>query len=203
VVTINRKLAFLKHLLSKAVEWGKVNENPLKKVRLYREDHARTRFLTDEEEANLLACCGPPLKPLVVTALNTGFRASELLSLTWQDVDFRRGLASVRAGYAMNGEARSIPMNDTLTMLMKSGKLHAAEGDQVFCNRHSQPYRSFRTAFERAVRQAGIQDFTFHDLRHTFASRLVMAGVDLPTVKELLGHKDITMTTLCPLIQRP
>ena len=56
------------------------------------------------------------------------------------------------------------------------------------------PYRSFRTAFERAVRLAGIADFTFHDLRHTFASRLVMAGVDLPTVKELLGHKDISMT---------
>jgi integrase len=85
-------------------------------------------------------------------------------------------------------------MNDTLTMLMKSAKLHAAEGGRVFRNRHGQPYRSFRTAFERAVRQAGIQDFTFYDLRHTFASRLVMAGVDLPTVKELLGHKDIAMT---------
>jgi integrase len=85
-------------------------------------------------------------------------------------------------------------MNDTLTMLLKSGRLHAAEGDRVFLNRYGQPYRSFRTAFERAVRQAGIQDFTFHDLRHTFASRLVMAGVDLPTVKELLGHKQITMT---------
>jgi site-specific recombinase XerD len=65
---------------------------------------------------------------------------------------------------------------------------------QVFCNQHGQPYRSFRTAFEYAVRQAGIQDFSFHDLRYTFASRLVMAGVDLPTVKELLGHRDITMT---------
>jgi integrase len=108
--------------------------------------------------------------------------------------DFRRGVVTVRAGYAKNREARSVPMNDTLTMLMKSAKLQAAEGGWVFRNRHGQPYRSFRTAFERAVRQAGIQDFTFHDLRHTFASRLVMAGVDLPTVKELLGHKDITMT---------
>ena len=92
------------------------------------------------------------------------------------------------------GEARSVPMNDTLTMVLKSAKLHAAEGDRVFCNRHGRPYRSYRTAFETAVRRAGIEDFTFHDLRHTFASRLVMAGVDLPTVKELLGHKDITMT---------
>jgi integrase len=193
-VTINRELAFLKHLFSKAMEWGKVSENPVKKVRLYREENARTRFLSEEEEASLLSCCSTQLKPLVVTALNTGFRASELLSLTWQDVDFRRGVVTVRAGYAKNGEARSVPMNDTLTMLLKSAKLHAAEGGRVFCNRHGQPYRSFRTAFERAVRQAGIQDFTFHDIRHTFASRLVMAGVDLPTVKELLGHRDITMT---------
>ncbi len=193
-VTINRELAFLKHLFSKAVEWGKVNENPVKKVRLYREDNARTRFLSDEEEASLLACCGPQLKPIVVTALHTGFRASELLSLTWQDVDFRRGVVSVRAGYAKNGEARSVPMNDTLTMELKSAKVNPTEGERVFCNRHGQPYGSFRTAFERAVRQAGIQDFTFHDLRHTFASRLVMVGVDLPTVKELLGHKEIAMT---------
>ena len=193
-VTINRELAFLKHLFSKAMEWGKVSENPVKKVRLYREENARTRFLSEEEEASLLACCGTQLKPLVVTALNTVFRASELLSLTWHDVDFRRGVVTVRAGYAKNGEARSVPMNDTLTMLLKSAKLHAAEGGRVFCNRHGQPYRSFRTAVERAVRQADIQDFTFHDIRHTFASRLVIAGVDLPTVKELLGHRDMTMT---------
>src|SRR5262249_57562126 len=73
-------------------------------------------------------------------------------------------------------------------------KLSGGRREGVFGNREGTPYRSFRSAFERAVRRAGIQDFTFHDLRHTFASRLVMAGVDLPTVKELLGHKDITMT---------
>ena len=153
-VTINRELAFLKNLFSKAIDWGKATENPVKQVRLYREENARTRFLTEEEEASLLACCSPQLKPLVMTALHTGFRASELLSLTWQDVDFRRGVVTVRAGYAKNGEARSVPMNDTLTMLLKSAKLHAAEGERVFCNRHGQPYRSFRTAFERAVRKA-------------------------------------------------
>jgi integrase len=193
-VTINRELAFLKNLFNKAVEWGKVAENPVKKVRLYREDNARTRFLSDEEETSLLACCGPQLQPLVITALHTGFRASELRSLTWADVDFRRGVVTVRAGYAKNGEARSVPMNQVLTITLKAVKLQGIEGEGVFCNRQGKAYRSFRTAFERAVRKAGITDFTFHDLRHTFASRLVMAGVDLPTVKELLGHKDITMT---------
>jgi integrase len=193
-VTINRELAFLKNVFSKAIEWGKATDNPVKKVRLYREDNARTRFLSEEEEASLLACCSPQLKPLVVSALHTGFRASELIFLTWQDIDFRRGVVTVQAGYAKNGESRSVPMNQVLTAIMKAVKLQGAEGERVFCSRQGTPYRSFRTAFERAVRKAGIQDFTFHDLRHTFASRLVMLGVDLPTVKELLGHKDITMT---------
>jgi hypothetical protein len=81
-VTINRGLAFLKPLFSMAVQWGKVSENPVKKVRLYREDNARTGFLTDEGEARLLAGCSAHLKVLVLTALHTGFWASELLSLT-------------------------------------------------------------------------------------------------------------------------
>ena len=193
-VTINRELAFLKNLFTKAMEWGKAPENPIKKVRLFREDTARSRFLAEDEEARLLACCSPHLQPLVITALHPGFRASELRSLTWDDVEFRRRTITVRAAYAKNGEPRSVPMNEVLTTTLKAVKLQMADGGGVFCNRGGTPYRSFRTAFERAMRLAGIADFTFHDLRHTFASRLVMAGVDLPTVRELLGHKDITMT---------
>jgi integrase len=192
--TINHELAFLKNVFTKAVDWGKTGENPVKKVRLYREDNSRTRFLTDEEEERLLACCKPQLQPLVITALHTGFRASELRSLTWNDIDFRRRTVTVRAGYVKNGESRTVPMNEVLTTTLKAVKLVNADGEKVFCSRRGTPYRSFRTAFERAVRLAGLADFTFHDLRHTFASRLVMAGVDLPTVKELLGHKDISMT---------
>jgi integrase len=192
--TINRELAFLKNVFTKAIDWGKTSENPVKKVRLYREDNSRTRFLTDEEEERLLACCKPQLQPLVITALHTGFRASELRSLTWNDIDFRRRTVTVRAGYVKNGESRTVPMNEVLTTTLKAVKLVHADGEKVFCSRQGNPYRSFRTAFERAVRLAGLADFTFHDLRHTFASRLVMAGVDLPTVKELLGHKDISMT---------
>jgi integrase len=193
-VTIKRELAFLKNVFTKAVEWDKTGENPIKKVRLYREDNSRTRFLTDEEEDRLLPHCKPQLQSLVITALHTGFRASELRSLTWNDIDFRRRTVTVRAGYAKNGESRTVPMNEVLTTTLKAVKLDSADGERVFCSRQGTPYRSFRTAFERAVRLAGVADFTFHDLRHTFASRLVMAGVDLPTVKELLGHKDISMT---------
>ncbi len=167
-VTINRELAFLRHLYTMAITWGKASENPVKKIRFARENNGRIRMLSLGEEGQLLAYCRPQLKPLVVAALHTGFRSSELLSLTWEDVDFRRQIITVQAGTAATGP--------------------------VFCNRQGTPYRSFRTAFERAVRKAGLEDFTFHDLRHTFASRLVMAGVDLPTVQSLMGHKDISMT---------
>jgi site-specific recombinase XerD len=90
-----------------------------------------------------------------------------------------------------------VPMNNTLTMLLKSAKVDDAAAERVFGGRASTPYRSFRNAFEHAVQAVGIEDCTFHDLCHTFASRLVMAGLDLPTDKELLGYlgyKDISMT---------
>jgi integrase len=189
-VGINRELAFLKNLFTQAITWGKVTENPVKQVRLFREDNARTRFLTEEEEACLLAHCNAHLKPLVITALHTGFRKSELLPLRWANVDFRHRLIKVEAAYTKTHEARSVPMTETLTATLKSLKMSQVDGStaSVF------GYRNVTKSFARAVERAGIVDFTFHDLRHTFASRLVMAGVDLATVKELMGHKHITMT---------
>lgn len=100
----------------------------------------------------------------------------------------------MRAGYAKNGDARSVPMNELLTDMLKSVKLRNCQSEWVFCSREETLYCSFRSAFERAVRKAEIEDFTFYDLRHTLASRLVVARVDLPTVKELLGHRDISMS---------
>jgi site-specific recombinase XerD len=85
-------------------------------------------------------------------------------------------------------------MNEMLTATLKAVKLQKTGGERVFCNRQGMPYRSFRTTFERPIRLAGIADLKFHDLRHTFASRLVMVGADVPTVKELLGHQDISLT---------
>jgi integrase len=193
-VTINRELALLKNLFTMAIKWGKASENPVKQVRLFREDNGRTRFLTEEEEARLLACCSPYLRPIVITALHTGFRKSELLSLTWADVDFRRQTIAVRAAYAKNGEARSVPMTVVLTETLKASRINAAPTAPVFLTPKGQPYRDISRAFGTAVRRAVITDFTFHDLRHTFASHLVMGGVDLTTVKELMGHKHIAMT---------
>jgi integrase len=193
-VTINRELAFLRNLYTMAVTWGKATDNPVKKVRFAREDNGRIRMLSPEEQTRLLVHCGSQLKPLVLAALHTGFRASELLSLTWEDLSFQRQMITVRAAYAKNGECRSVPMNNILTKTLKAIRIDGLSGGVIFRSQKGTPYRSFRTSFERAVKKADIADFTFHDLRHTFASRLVMAGVDLPTVKELMGHKHMAMT---------
>jgi integrase len=129
-VTINRELAFMKNLFSQAITWGKATSNPVKQVRLFREDNARTRFLTEEEEARLLTYCNQQLRPLVMTALHTGFRKSELLSLRWENIDFRNRLIKVDAAYTKTYEARSIPMTETLTATLKSLKMSAA-GDST------------------------------------------------------------------------
>jgi integrase len=192
--TVNRELAFLKNLFTMAITWGKARENPVTRVRLFREDNGRTRCLTEEEEVRLLAACGPSLRPVVLTALHTGFRKSELLSLTWQDVDFQRRMITVQAAYAKNGETRSLPMTATVTKTLRAFPLAATSTASVFLTYRGLPYRNLRKVFVAACRRAGVTDMTFHDLRHTFASRLVMAGVDLPTVKELMGHKSIAMT---------
>lgn len=166
----------------------------MKKIQCARENNARMRILTPEEEQHLLAQCSPHLKLLVIAALHTGLRSSELRSLTWDDIDFRRRIITVRAAYAKNGESRSVPMNNVLTSTLRGIKENLSVNGPVFCSSHGTPYRSFHGAFTHAIRKAGMSDFTFHDLRHTFASRLVMIGVDLPTVQVLMGHKTITMT---------
>jgi len=157
-------------------------------------NNERPRLLGPAEEGRLLAQREARLKPLVMTALNTGFRPSELFSLTWKDVDLQRWSITVRAAYAKNGESRSVPMHDILTTTLEEVRISSMGRGPVCLNRQGTPYKSFRTAFERAVLKVAIPDCTFHLLRHTFASRLGMAGVDLPTVKELIGYKDIKMT---------
>lgn len=176
-----------------AIGWGQVTENPVKKVETYREANSRNRYLTEEEEERLLAQCKPHIYRVVMSAIHTGLRKSELLSLSWNNVNFDHRLVTVEAAYAKNSEARSVPMSSRLTETLLPIRM-AAPNAPVFLNSEGKPYRDISTAFNSAVKRAGIQDFKFHDLRHTFASRLVMRGVDLTTVKELMGHRHINMT---------
>jgi len=193
--TSNRHLANLKHMFTKAVEWEMVEEEarkPVRRVKLLQENNRRLWYLSREECKALLDVCSPHLRPIVVTALNTGMRKEEILSLEWEKhIDLRHGF--ILLDQTKNGERREIPLNQTLRVAL-TALTRRLDSPYVFINEEGKRYLNVRKGFLAACRRAGIKDFRFHDLRHTFASHLVMAGVDLTTVKTLLGHKDLTMT---------
>jgi integrase len=130
--------------------------------------------------------------PIVIAALNTGMRKGEALGLTWEQVDLKHGF--ILLDVTKSGERREIPINETLRDTL-SGLPRHITGSYVFWQgKDGRRYGDVKKSFRSAVRRAGIKDFRFHDLRHTFASQLVMAGADITTVKELLGHKSLAMT---------
>lgn len=189
--TVNRALACLKCMFNKAIEWGKANDNPVKKVKLFKENNKRLRYLEKEEIAKLLAKCRGHLKPIVITALNTGMRKGEILGLKWHDVDFRRNI--IYLYQTKNGERREIPMNEQVKNALVKVRKHP-ESPYIFCDKDGKPFGDIKKTFLTALKKSGILNFRFHDLRHTFASHLVMSGVDLNTVRELMGHKSLEMT---------
>lgn len=136
------------------------------------------------------------LTPIVLLALNTGLRRGELLALAWRDVDLepRRAVLTVTAGNAKSRKARHVPLNAEALGVLARWRRQNPNAELVFPGPNGGRMGGIQTAWESLVAAAELVDFRFHDLRHTFASRLVMAGVDLNTVRELLGHADISMT---------
>ncbi|MEW6170760.1 MAG: site-specific integrase [Candidatus Omnitrophota bacterium] len=189
--TVNRALAVLKSMFNRAIVWNKANYNPCKAVKLFKENNQRLRYLEKEEVIKLLASCRGHLKPIAILALNTGMRKSEILNLKWQDIDFKRNIICLLD--TKNGEKRQVPMNEQAKTALIRVKKHP-ESPYIFCNKDGKPYGDIKKSFFTALKKAGIINFHFHDLRHTFASHLVMSGVDLNTVRELLGHKSLEMT---------
>ena len=194
--TINKHIGIIKWMLKKGIDWEWVEESVLakvKKVKPLKENNERTRFLSREESQELIDSCTKHLRPIVITTLNTGMRKSEVLNLKWFDnVDLKRG--SIHLAKTKNGEPRDIPINGTVRFVLQQIPRRIDVPYVFFDPFNGKPYKDVRNSFQSALRKAGIRDFRFHDLRHTFASHLVMAGVDLKTVQELLGHKRISMT---------
>ncbi len=142
------------------------------------------------------------LKPCILLSLNTGLRRNELFNLKWADVDIDRKVITVNAETAKGGTTRHIPLNQEALTVLKLWKrqeglksLLLIDGTKyIFPNEDEQPFHDVRTSWGNVLRKAKIHNFRWHDLRHSFASKLVMAGVDLNTVRELLGHSDYKMT---------
>jgi integrase len=195
--TVNRYLAVLSHAFSVAVqEWGWLEASSLRRVRRLREPQGRVRWLDDAERQCLLdACAQSPnrlLLPVVVLALATGARKQELLGLTWREVDLRR--ERVLLLVTKTGERRSVPLTGrALTELQTLAKVRRLDTALVFPRRDGRAPLDIRHAWQQAVRQAGLTDFRFHDLRHCCASYLAMHGASLVEMAEVLGHKTLHM----------
>ena len=194
--TINRELSLMKHAFTMATkEWELARENPVKLVSMEKEDNERDRWLDRDEERKLLEHCSKWLVEIIVFALNTGMRLEEILSLRWKQVDLSRRVVEVIR--TKNKKKRSIPLNQTVLGLLKErSRVRYLASDCVFTSTAGTKIDqgNLRRAFIQARKKAGLGDFRFHDLRHTFATRLVQAGIDLYKVQKLLGHKTPQMT---------
>lgn len=196
--TVVRYLAALSHALTLATnEWGWLEDNPMRKVAKPREPRGRVRFLTPAERDRLLETCqrsrNPWLYPVVVVALSTGMREGEIMGLRWADVDFER--RRVLLHETKNGERRAVPLIGTAVEVLRSvDRGNAADHDLLFPSKvNASKPMDLRTPWETALKHADIQDFRFHDLRHTAASYLAMSGASLAEIAEVLGHKTLSM----------
>jgi integrase len=160
--TINKAVAHLKAMLNRAVLWGEIPHNPMRGVKSLTPPE-RLRVLTEDEQSQLLAACNVRVRPVVMAALQTGFRLMELASLTWRDIDFSHRVISVQGTLSKTGKCHAIPMTGTLYALLAPA---AGPPDAPI---FGYAYSSIGSLFGRAVKRAGIAPIRFHDLRHTFA----------------------------------
>lgn len=195
--TANRNLSVLSVVLEHArreLYW--IDSNPCRAVRRMKDSPVRVRFLSDAERDALLEACkastNPRLYPLVLLALSTGGRQGELLALKWQDVDLKKGRAIL--GDTKTGRRRVLTIHGQALKLLRIAAKTPHISGFVFADLDGVP-RFPKFHWQQAVETAGIEDFRFHDLRHTFASYLAMSGATLAELQAALGHATLTAVT--------
>lgn len=191
--TVNRHLSVLSKIFSLAVDAEIVESNPCRRVRNFQLNNQRVRVLSSEEETKLFSALGENelVKNIVRVALHTGMRRGEIFNLKWFDLDFNRNLIQIRE--SKSGKKRLVPMNETVQNLLGNLK---RKNEFVFPSpKTGGRLDNIKRSFRRAVEDAGIRDFRFHDLRHTAATRMADAGADAFTLMKILGHSDIRMTS--------
>jgi integrase len=199
-ITVNREVEIIRAMLSKAVRWGFIGRNPAGQVEDYDEDTSRERFLSTDEIRRLMRTTkrsqSPFLRPVTYLALQTGMRKSELLGLRWGDVNFEAEKILVRE--TKNGEPRHVPMSRRCRWLLEKIAAKNPLAAWVFESEKRDGSTAAaldsKTAWRRALRLARIEDFRFHDLRHTFASHFAMGGGDIYALAKILGHKNPKVT---------
>jgi site-specific recombinase XerD len=199
--TLNRYRALISSIFRYGVENDRIRANPVARVKRFRESESRVRYLRDREEEKLRAVIRlkyPEHEPELDLAMYTGMRRGEQFGLKWKDVDLELGILTVRGKTGR----REIVANDAaiaaLRLLAKVAPTEDFDRPPVqafVCPQtKSDEQKDWRRWLEKSLKEAGVLDFHWHDLRHTFASRLVMAGADLISVQKLMGHKSILMT---------
>lgn len=188
--TRNRYLSTIRRMLSLCVEWGWMPAPP--RLRPAVEPKVRIRWLTQDQARALVAACSRQwMQDAVAFALATGMRAGEILSLCWEDVDLPRSTAWVTADRAKSGRARAVPLNAEAVQIIR--RRIGTHLQLVFTRNGSPQTQIDPKMFARACAQAGIENFRFHDLRHTWASWHVQAGTPLFVLKELGGWETLEM----------
>ena len=194
--SVNRELSMLTKALNLAVkEWEQLRDNPASKVPKDKENNERDRWITKDEEKIILDNSPEWIGEIVVFLLNTGLRLEESLSLEWSRVNLLRRTILIRE--TKNGSPKTLPLNKiALGVLNQRSRVKSLRNDLVFIScRGKKVNRHFlRKRFYDVLKEVGIENLWLHDLRHTFATRLAQAGVDLYKISKLLGHKDIRMT---------
>ncbi len=196
--TVNRYLAALSHCFTIAFkEWGWLEDSPMRRVRKPQEAGGRIRFLSDDERTSLLEKCkeseNPYLYTIVVLALSTGARLSEILTLKWHQVNTERGVITLYE--TKNKEIRSLPLTGHALKLIKSlSKVRHIDSALLFPSiKDKKNPANIRWAWDKAVKDAKLENFRFHDLRHSAASYLAMNGATLAEISDVLGHKTLQM----------
>ena len=198
--TINRELALMKHAFNLALkEWEWVTENPVMKVTMEKEPPSRDRFLTYEEEERLLSASPQWLKEIIIFAAETGCRREEILSLQWKDVDLFKKVITIFG--KKTGERRTLPLTNRVFDVLKvrekaRTKVRSITEDLVFNHPVGRRVNinALKWAFKEALGKTEIKGFRFHDLRHTFASRLAQNGIDPYSIQKMMGHTSFSTT---------
>ena len=188
--SINRELNTLRKVFSLALDNDLIDKNPCKRLKNLRIENPPERYLQKNEEVQLLKVCSPIMRFIIKTAIYSGLRKNELLSLKWIDINFQENYLIARE--TKNNTTREVPLCEPIIKILKSiPKL----GEYVFTNPNTlDKYKDVYSNFSRAVVRSRIPHITFHQLRHTTASRLNELGVDIVTIQEILGHASITTT---------
>ena len=191
--TINNDHTVLKHVLSVAERRGLIVFNVAKKVRMPDPKNERDRVLSEEEWAKLYNKAGSRLKPILLIAFQLGMRLGEILSLTWDQIDLQRGFITLSERDTKNGQARLVPLTTSVRhALTELFKVRSLLTNKIFLY-NGRSVGSVKKAFKTALKEAGIENFRFHDLRHCAATNLRRAGVDTVTAMKIVGHKSEKM----------